>query len=234
VAGRTVGSLSVVGAVGVVVLGALVALAAVLVFGDGGPVGWVVVAGAAACASGLVLGLTQRITPALAPAVVAAAALALAAVAATGDDEPRVFGAAQIRDERPRTDPGDAARDEGAVAGSAAARPTPAQFLRSYYAAIDAGRFREAWSRLSAADDTQFDEWRAGFDTTVSQRVEDVRTEPGNVVRFDLVAVDRTPCGTTTERRFEIRWRLVPNGDSFAATALGAVKLDGVDPMVAC
>jgi hypothetical protein len=219
----------------VVIVGALVPLGAVLIFGDGGPVGWVVVAGAAACASGLVLGLTQRLVPALPPAMVAAAALALAAVAATGDDGERAFETATIREERPRADPVETPADEGGVAGSTAARPSPREFVRGYYAAIDAGRYEQAWSRLAAAaDDTQFEAWRAGYATTVSQRVEHVETEPGGVVRYDLVAVDRTPCGTTTERRFEVRWRLVPTARSFTATSLGAVKLEGVDPASAC
>ena len=54
------------------------------------------------------------------------------------------------------------------------------------------------------------------------------------MVRHVIVAVDRTPCGTTAERRFEIRRRLDRNGGRTTATALGAVKLDGLDPMAAC
>jgi hypothetical protein len=118
-----------------------------------------------------------------------------------------------------------------------ARRTTTRQFVRRFYAAIDAGRFEEAWSRLSAGGDREspgFEDWRAGYATTVSHRVEDVETEPGGVVRYELVAVDRTPCGTTTERRFEVRWRLVPTRRSFTATSLGAVKLDGLDPVAAC
>jgi hypothetical protein len=48
------------------------------------------------------------------------------------------------------------------------------------------------------------------------------------------VAVDRTPCGTTTERRFEVLWKLVPSGRDFTPTFLEAVQLAGIDPQLAC
>jgi proline racemase len=109
--------------------------------------------------------------------------------------------------------------------------------VSGYYAAIEAGRYEDAWSHLSAAAHEQspgFEDWRAGYATTVSQRVEDLDTEPGGVVRYVLVAVDRTPCGTTTERRFAVRWRLVRTGETTSATSLSGVKLAGLDPMAAC
>jgi hypothetical protein len=242
VRGGTLRSLTLAGQAGLVVVGALVALAAVALADGDGPLGWVAVAGAAACASGLVFGMTQRAVPALALAAVAAAALT---IAATAGDEPG-------RERVGRAFPRERLPERGAVASEtrssgnasetepvqpAARRPTPAQFVRGYYAAIDAGRYEEAWSRLSARDDPQslaFDAWRAGYATTVGHRVEDLRTEPDGVVRYVLVAVDRTPCGTTTERRFEVRWRLVRTGRSFTATSLGAVKLEGLDPVAAC
>jgi hypothetical protein len=112
-----------------------------------------------------------------------------------------------------------------------------ARFVRGYYAAIEAGRFENAWSRLSAAAQARsqgFDAWRGGYATTVSHRVERLETAPGGVVDVVFATVDRTPCGTTTERRFAVRWRVAPTAGGFTATALSGVKLSGVDPHLAC
>jgi hypothetical protein len=79
-----------------------------------------------------------------------------------------------------------------------------------------------------------FDAWRGGYSTTVSNRVEDLRVEADGAVRHVLAAVDRTPCGTTTERRFEVLWYLARDGRTFTATDLDAVQLAGVDPALAC
>jgi hypothetical protein len=79
-----------------------------------------------------------------------------------------------------------------------------------------------------------FEAWHAGYATTVSQRVEDLRVEAGDTVRHTLVTVDRTPCGTTTERRFEMLWYLQRDGRSFTARDLVGVQLAGVDPAAAC
>lgn len=229
------------GVAGVVVVGGLVPLVAVVAAGGGGArVGWVVLAGAAAAASGLALGRTRRVVPALALAVVAAAAVT---VATTPDDDEGPVREVALADRAPVAPMPEPApeRSRGNVLAATdtrprARRPTPERFVRAYYAELEAGRFEEAWSRLSAAAHAQssFEAWRAGYATTVSQRLTDVRTEPGGVVRYVLVAVDRTPCGTTTERRFELRWRLVRSGAGFSATVLDGVKLAGVDPAAAC
>jgi hypothetical protein len=235
VAGLTVRSTTLAGWAGIVLVGALVPLVAVLLAGGEERLVWVVVAGAGACASGLTFGMTQRILPALAFAVVAGGALVMAAT--TDEEQAPVRELAypargEVASEQERSR-GNASESEPRT--TRRARPTPREFVRDYYAAIESGRYQGAWSRLSAAGDAQsFEDWRAGYATTVSQRVEDVETEPGGVVRYVLVAVDLTPCGTTTERRFEVRWRLVPSGRSYTATSLGAVKLDGIDPVAAC
>jgi len=225
------------GAAGVVVVGALVPLAVLLLAGDGGGrVGWIVVAGAAACASGLAFGTTRRVLPTLVPAAVAAVALTVAATARE-EEEPvreRALPAARVAvaGEQERS------RPDARVTKKPRTRRTGArQFVSRYYALLEAGRYEEAWSRLSAAGQAQtrdFEAWRAGYATTVSQRVEDLRTDPGGVVRYVLVAVDRTPCGTTTERRFAIRWRVVRTGRTTTATSLSGVKLAGLDPIAAC
>ena len=242
-AGRNGRAIALAGPASVVALGAATALAIVLVAGGDAALGWVALAGGAACASGLALGSTAKPLPAVVLGALAAGALALAAVAASDEtvegrpsaaaEEPK---AAQLGDDRPEDRA--AARDHGAVAGERAARPpTPARFVRSYYAAIEAGRFKRAWASLSPVIQAQtpgFEAWRAGYATTLTQRVENVRLEPEGFVRHDLVAVDRTPCGTTTERRFEVLWKLVPSERDFTPTFLEAVQLAGIDPQLAC
>jgi hypothetical protein len=256
-AGRAVRAGTLAGVAGVVVVGAVVPLVAVVVAdGDEGRLGWVVVAGAAACASGLAFGLTQRLLPSVALALVSAVALTVV-VSAPHEEPVREFvfrtPAAETRADaqRSRGNALETTMGRGDVAGARAERSrgnvvapgaersrgnvAVARFVRGYYAAVDAGRFEDAWSRLAAADEgASFAVWRAGYATTVGHRVEHVRTGPDGVVRYTLVAVDRTPCGTTTERRFAIRWRLVRPDGRLTATALGAVKLSGVDPVAAC
>ena len=132
-----------------------------------------------------------------------------------------------------------AAADEP-VSGSAAPKPAPVtapQFVRRFYAALGAKRFEQAWKRLGPAIQARsvsFDAWQAGYATTVSQRVEDLRVEPGDTVRHTLVTVDRTPCGTTTERRFEMLWYLQRDGRTFVARDLVGVQLAGLAPAAAC
>ncbi len=49
-----------------------------------------------------------------------------------------------------------------------------------------------------------------------------------------LVTVDRTPCGGTTERRYEMLWYLQNDGRTFTARDVVGVQLAGVDPALAC
>jgi hypothetical protein len=230
----------------VVFAGALVPLVLIALAGGDGSLGWVALAGGAACASGLMLGFTERLLPALALAVIAAAALALAAAASQNDAaEERAFpAAAAAADDSPRTDAVAAPEGEkvlypadGAAAAATIEPLTRAAYVRRHYEDLEAGRFDAAWASLPQAARDQagsLDAWRAGYETTLSQRVENVRLEPGGFVRHDLVAVDRTPCGTTTERRYEVLWRLSPAAGDLTASYLEAVQLAGVDPELAC
>ena len=61
-----------------------------------------------------------------------------------------------------------------------------------------------------------------------------LQVEADGGVRHVLVTVDRTPCGTTTERRFEMLWYLQRDGGSFTARDLIGVQLARVDPALAC
>jgi hypothetical protein len=61
-----------------------------------------------------------------------------------------------------------------------------------------------------------------------------VRTDRGIDRTCAAVTVDRTPCGTTTERRYEMLWYLKPSGRTFTAGDLIGVQLAGVDPALAC
>jgi hypothetical protein len=240
----------------IALLGALIAGSAltlvVMAAAGSSPAIWVAVAGASACACGVVVGSTARVLPAAALAGVAGAALVLA-VGASGDGtgvevRPLVASPVVAADEaRSSAVAADVApSSDAAVATSAtapvAARPVPApvtapQFVRRFYAALNAGDFERAWKRLGPAVQARsasFDAWQAGYTTTVSQRIEDLRVEAGDMVRHTLVTVDRTPCGTTTERRFEMLWYLQRDGRTFTARDLVGVQLAGVDPAAAC
>ena len=109
--------------------------------------------------------------------------------------------------------------------------------MRRFYAAIEAGEFGKAWGRLGPAvraHSVSFDDWRAGYGTTLSQHVEGLRVEPDGNVRHQLVTIDRTPCGGTTERRYEMLWYLDRSGRTFTARDLVGVQLAGADPALAC
>jgi hypothetical protein len=227
--------------------GAMVALGVVAVAGGGGDLAWVAIAGGAACACGLVVGSTARIVPAAALAIVAAASLVLA-VEGGSPSEVRPFAvadgawAAVVDNTRTSsvTEAAPAARAERQPAAPEPAEPKPVtapQFVRGFYAALNAGRHEQAWTRLGPvvqARSGSFDAWRGDYATTVSQRVESLQVEAGDTVRHVLVTVDRTPCGTTTERRYEMLWYLQRDGRSFTARDLVGVQLAGVDPALAC
>jgi hypothetical protein len=197
------------------------------------PALWAAVAGGAACACGMVVGTTARVVPALALAGVAAAALVLAV------DGYREQAPAEVR----------AFKTQALVPPQAAPvtqveqvpKPAPPltkpQFVHRFYAALEAGRFAQAWERLGPvvqARSGSFEAWRAGYATTVSQRVEDLRVEADGNVRHTLVTIDRTPCGGTTERRYEMLWYLDQDGRTFTARDLVGVQLAGVVPALAC
>jgi hypothetical protein len=245
--------------------GALVAAVAALA---GGGSWWAVVAGAFACASGLVLGSTRRVTPAAGLGLVAVVAVAVAAgddgrgreaassvrheivrppaETATGRDEASRAGTegdverapagrrdAAGREARPPAARGDAAGREAGPPVVAPPEDGPEALVRAYYAALDARHYAAAWARLSPAVQAAFggfDSWRRGYATTAGHRLEDLQVS-GASVRLVLVATDRTPCGGTTEQRFDVQWRLTAE---LEAAALTAVKLSGVDPATAC
>jgi hypothetical protein len=224
---------------GALILGSAVTLGVMAAAGSS-PAVWVAIAGASACACGVVVGSTARVVPAAVLASVAGAALVLAV--GEPDDGTRVevrplVAAPTVVAEVPVV----AERPVAAAASRPAAAPPPPvtapQFVRRFYAGLEAGRFEQAWKRLGPAVQARsvsFDAWRAGNATTVSQRVEDLRVEAGDTVRHTLVTVDRTPCGTTTERRFEMLWYLERDGRTFTARDLVGVQLAGVDPALAC
>ena len=225
------------GLLGALLAGAAVALAVMAAAGTE-PVVWVAVAGASACACGLVVGTTARVVPAVALAGVAAAALVMAV---DGYREPAA--PAEVRAYKthaaaaPQTPPVTAVEEVERPAPPPAPPLTRPQFVHRFYAALEAGRFAQAWERLGPAvraREASFEAWRAGYATTVSQRIEDLRVEAGGNVRHTLVSVDRTPCGGTTERRYEMLWYLDPDGRTFTARDVVGVQLAGLDPALAC
>ena len=215
--------------------GAAVALAVMAAAGTE-PVVWVAVAGASACACGLVVGTTARVAPVVALAGVAAAALVLAVdgYRESAPTEVRAYEAPAVA----APPVAHVVEKVEAPAPPPAAPPlTRPQFVHRFYAALEAGRFGQAWERLGPAvraREASFEAWRAGYATTVSQRIEDLRVEAGGNVRHMLVTVDRTPCGGTTERRYEMLWYLDPDGRTFTARDVVGVQLAGLDPALAC
>jgi hypothetical protein len=138
VQGSSVRPLTLAGLAGVVLVGAVAPLALVSLAGGSGSAGWLVIAGGAACASGLALGSTQRLLPALALAVIAATALALAAAAATGrDDEVRelTFRAARAGQEE-----GPSPAAQQVAASESAKAPTDPAAVRDRLLRRDRGR----------------------------------------------------------------------------------------------
>jgi hypothetical protein len=212
--------------------GAVVALA-VMAAAGADPALWVAVAGASACACGLVVGTTARVLPAIALAGLAAAALVLAV------DGRRESAPAELR---ALVAPAVVVDAEPAPAVAEPAPPPPPpltkpEFVHNFYGGIEAGHFGQSWGRLGPAvraRSASFEEWRAGYDTTVSQRVEDLHVEADGNVRHTLVTVDRTPCGGTTEQRFEMLWYLERDGRTFTARDVVGVQLAGVAPALAC
>lgn len=211
--------------------GAGLALAVVALASDGeiaaGAGWWVALAGACACASGAIVGNGGHASVAAAFAVAAVAAIVLATAPGTVHQHDAAFPARKL--------PPPAHADRATTAPRRQ-RPThagPADLVRSYYAALDAGDFERAWARLTPKVQAAFggfETWRRGYATTRGHRVEHVTVAPGGVVRLVLVATDRAPCGGTTEQRFAVTWRLAGR----RATALSAVKLAGEVPAAAC
>jgi hypothetical protein len=203
------------------------------------PVVWVAVAGASACACGLVVGTTARVVPAVALAGMASAALVLAV---DGYREPAPAEVRAFKAQAVSAPQAPAVTHVGEVEKPAPARQLPPpltkpQFVHRFYAALEAGRFGQAWERLGPAvraRETSFEAWRAGYATTLSQRIEDLRVEADGTVRHTLVTVDRTPCGGATERRYEMLWYLDPDGRTFTARDVVGVQLAGLDPALAC
>ena len=222
------------GMLGALLAGAALTLAVMAAAGSD-PAVWVAVAGASACACGLVVGSTARVLPAAALAGVAATALVLA-VSGSGEAAPRAevwsYKAPAVVEPAPRS-PRRRSRhprrrlrrlnDPSSSGGS-----TP----RSRTAA--SGRPGGGSGRPSGRGLRASRAWRAGYATTLSTHVEDLRIEADGNVRHVLVAVDRTPCGGTTERRYEVLWYLDRDGPTFTARDLDSVQLAGVDPALAC
>ena len=214
---------------------------------------WWTIAGAFACASGVVVGATRQLAAGAGLGFVALVALGIALTAGEPAREasfparealavvpPATAGESARGDTGARSDGRETPRPEGAPAESVTglrgdtAAAVPADLVRDYYAALDAKDFAAAWTRLEPAVQRGFGgfaQWKAGYATTVGHRIEDLRTGPDGSTTHTLVAIDRTPCGGRTEQRFAITWQLSAAGD---VSALTAAKVGGVAPADAC
>ena len=130
--------------------------------------------------------------------------------------------------------PAPVAAPRGPVA--AAAR----DFVRDYYAALDARKFGVAWQMLAPGVRSSFGTfagWRKGYARTVSHSAGDLQVFPvsdGAVVWLTLRAGDRSACGTTVVRRFVVTWRLARTEAGWRATAADARKVGGPEPSAVC
>ena len=103
----------------------------------------------------------------------------------------------------------------------------PAGVVAEYYAALDARRFKAAWSTLAPparARFRSFAAWRAGYATTLSNRPERIvvsRQGSRATVQLVLVATDRSACGPV-HRSFTVRWSLVVVDGQWRAESLTA------------
>ena len=115
----------------------------------------------------------------------------------------------------------------------------PETVVERYYRALDAGRFEDAWTVLTPAVRASFgpfEDWRAGYETTLSNSPRDIEvTGEGDVatIAHELVTEDRSSCGPV-ERRFGVLWKLVATAEGWRAASLTAEKLAGQEPADAC
>jgi hypothetical protein len=109
-------------------------------------------------------------------------------------------------------------------------------FVRDYYAALDARKFAVAWHMLSPEVQSRFGSfagWKQGYASTTSHTPGGVTVTPlgaGATVGLTLRAGDRGACGKTVERRFAVTWRLARTDAGWRATAASARKLSGPEP----
>jgi hypothetical protein len=226
-------------AVWIAVAGSCACVSGLMVGAGGNVPGAAVLAVAALAAVMLAAGGGRETGPTLEARFPARAEEAPAATRDQAPGETRASAPAQKRDQAPAETRAQAPAPTGDLAPAQPAPVAPAmsvaaagELVRSYYDAIDGGDFATAWERLSPAVQARFGgfgAWRDGYGTTVEQRVEGVEVQ-GDVIRYVLVATDRTPCGTATEQRFSVAWTIADG----RAAALHAVKLAGQVPAAAC
>ena len=117
---------------------------------------------------------------------------------------------------------------------------SPARFVRTYYAALDARRFAAAWKLLDPALQARFGgfaPWRSGFKYTVNNSPGSLRVTPAAgaaTVGLTLRAGDRDACGKTVVRRFAVTWRLARTEAGWRAAAAQARALSGAEPAATC
>jgi hypothetical protein len=138
----------------------------------------------------------------------------------------------QRRAKKPKAEPAGGATPQAADAPaptSAVATPDapglePEQFVRDYYADLDARRFDEAWETLSPAVQASlgpYARWKAGYAGTRSSTPQAFSVEGGSVTHM-LVARDK---GCDRARQFRVTWQLVADGSTWAVSRLAATAV---------
>ena len=117
-------------------------------------------------------------------------------------------------------------------------RQTPVEAVEEFYSHLNARRYSDAWDLVPEQVQDQsggFDQWRAGYETTVSSVLEGAKvTELAGdlaVVAITLRATDRDACTSDKiQQIFEGSWRLSPAGDGWDADAIQLDKVSGPTP----
>jgi hypothetical protein len=116
--------------------------------------------------------------------------------------------------------------------------PGPEETVQRYYDLVDEGSYNEAWPLLPPgvqADSGGFQQWRAGYATSVSTTAHGLRLlsegNGGAVVSLRVSAIDRDACGERVDQEFAGRWTLERNqAGQWAATAAELEKTGGGTP----
>jgi hypothetical protein len=157
-----------------------------------------------------------------------------------GTDAARAPAAAKKRAKKPApaTSPGTAA--EGPVVAEAPAPPdlsaAARDFVRNYYAALDAHDYPAAWDMLSPDVRRAFGgfaAWKQGYAHTPAHNLGRLRIVVAGgaaTVGVTLRAGNRGACDTVVARRFAVTWRLVRTEAGLRAAAAKGRRISGTEP----
>jgi hypothetical protein len=113
-----------------------------------------------------------------------------------------------------------------------------AAVVKRYYAAVDLGAYREAWSLLSPGLQVRlggFTAWHEGYRYTESTNVSSARvigtTGSTSTVAVELRASDLDACGDHVPQTFAGTWNILARGASLQAIDFSVKKTSGGTPV---